>query len=198
RRADQPTPGAPPADDDEPAVHGAHARGPAGRGERGPRLPPVSILPIQPQIALRHEALLGETAHGVERVAHDGERHVVAWGREYRDVLPTVRGRIVAERGGGGTAGPVDPSGNVDLAAQHRGAELLDRLGQRGGGGPAAVGLGEAAAREQRNGAKTHTVTRGVERCAMLRGKLLSRTDLARWGHAVRRGGPQADGRPNI
>src|SRR5206468_5943802 len=55
------------------------------------------------------------------------------------------RRRIIAERGGGGPAAAVDPSGHVDLPVQHRRAELLDRLGQRGGGGPAAV------ARDARN-----------------------------------------------
>src|SRR2546427_8231688 len=45
--------------------------------------------------------------------------------------LPAVRGRIVAERDGGGPAGAVDPSRNVDLPMQHGGAQLLDRLGQR-------------------------------------------------------------------
>src|SRR6266566_1392915 len=73
-----------------------------------------------------------------------------AWRGEIRDVLPTVRGRIVAERGGGRTAGPVDPPGNIDFAAQHRGAELLDRLGQRGGGGPMAVAGEEREAEEKR------------------------------------------------
>src|SRR5216117_2132651 len=41
RLVDESAMGAPPADDDEPAVHDAHARRPAGRRERGPRLPPV-------------------------------------------------------------------------------------------------------------------------------------------------------------
>src|SRR2546427_11496264 len=64
--------------------------------------------------------------------------------------LPAVRGRIVAERDGGGPAGAVDPSRNVDLPMQHGGAQLLDRLGQRGGGGPAAVACEEGEAEEKR------------------------------------------------
>src|SRR3989454_3745106 len=141
---------APPADDDEPAVHSADARRPAGRRERGPRLPLVAILAVQPETALGHEALLGEPADGVERVAHDGERHVVAWSGEIGDPLPAVRGRIVAKRGGGGPAGTIDPAGNVDLPTQHRGAEFLDRLGQWGGGGPAAVACEEGEPEEKR------------------------------------------------
>src|SRR2546425_4165154 len=69
---------------------------------------------------------------------------------EIGDALPTVRRRIVAKRGGGGPAASVDPSGDVDLAVQYRGAELLDRLGQRRGGGPAAVPREEGEAKEKR------------------------------------------------
>src|SRR5260221_550041 len=149
-RVTQPPPGAPPADDDELAVHGADARGSAGRRERGSRLPPASLLAIQPEVALGQEALLGEPANGVERVAHDGERHVVAGSGEIGDSLPAVRGWIVAKRGGGGPAGAVDPSGDVDLSVQDGGGQLLDRLGERGGGGPAAVPREEREAKEKR------------------------------------------------
>src|SRR2546428_13492460 len=63
RLVNEPAMGAPPADDDEPAVHDAHAPPPPARRERGPRLPPVSILAIQPQAAPRPEALPGDPAH---------------------------------------------------------------------------------------------------------------------------------------
>src|SRR5882672_1546943 len=150
RPVNQSPAGAPPADDDELAVHGADARGSAGRRESGSRLPAVSLFAIQPEVALGQEALLGEPADGVERVVHDGERHVVAWSREIGDPLPAVRGWIVAKRGGGGPAGAVDPSGDVDLSVQDGGGQLLDRLGERGGGGPAAVTREEREAKEKR------------------------------------------------
>src|SRR5213596_372191 len=87
------------------------------------------------------EAWLREPTHGIKRVAHDGERHVVARGREVGDALPVVRRGIVAERGRGGLAGAVDPSGDVDLIVQDGGGQLLDRLRKRRGSGPAAVAL---------------------------------------------------------
>ncbi len=82
---------------------------------------------------------------------------MVACGREIGDTLPAVRSWIVAERGGGGPAGAVDPAGNVDLAVQHRGAELLDRFRQGRGGRPVAVPREEGEAKEKREDDGTYS-----------------------------------------
>src|SRR5439155_8824976 len=78
---------------------------------------------------------------------------VMPGGRQVGDALPLVGRRVEPERSRDRLAGAIESAGDVDLAPQHGGAHLLDRLGERRGGGPAAVGgedrcRGDAAERD--------------------------------------------------
>src|SRR2546430_16329895 len=54
--------------------------------------------------------------------------------------LPIFCGGVESERFGDGLTGAIEPAGDVDPPVQHGGAQLLNRLGERGRGRPAAVG----------------------------------------------------------
>src|SRR3989475_10778533 len=88
-------------------------------------------LPIQPQGALGHEAWLREPTHGIERVAHDGERHVGAGDRDVVDALPVGRGGFLAERGPGGPGGAGGPSGGGQLTRLRRRRSALGSVSSR-------------------------------------------------------------------
>src|SRR5256885_1522008 len=141
RRRHQTAVETPATDDDQLTAHGRGAGRTARRRQRGARLPAVRVLAVQPERVFRDEALTGETADGIQRVAHHGEGHMVTGRGEVGDPRPAIRRGIVAERGGAGVIAPVDAAGDVDPPVQRRGGELLHGLGERCGGG-AATGRG--------------------------------------------------------
>src|SRR3989441_973334 len=181
-RVHESPPAAPPAHDDQPSVRGRHPRGAARGGARRAGPPHAAILALQPPVVLGPERPTREPAHRVQRVAHDGQRHVVARRGEVGDARPAIRGRIVAPRGRRDTA-PLDAARDVDPAVQHGGRELLRGHRQRRGDGPAAVARRDTNASDEGEGMTCHEA-RGTGGC----GWVSARPPTSRRGAAAPRG----------
>src|SRR5437763_1446374 len=88
RRFHQATLETPSTDDDQLAADGGGPGRAARRRQRRARLPAVRAFAVQPERAFRDEAFTGETADGLQRVAHHGEGHVVTGRGEVGDPRP--------------------------------------------------------------------------------------------------------------
>src|SRR5213593_530016 len=152
----------PPAHHDELAAHDAHAGCAPRLGERRARLPAVPVFTVDPQVRFRDEARLRQASDGVQRVARDGQRHVVPGRGEIGDAFPPVRRRVVAVGGCRGAVAAVDAASDVDLAVQDGRVRLLDRFGEGRAGGPVGATRCEPAGGEGGKQSSHGCIPKGV------------------------------------
>ena len=155
-RVDQRTRDAKASDDDDLSRDHADGGRAARRRERRAHFPRVLVCSVHPESCFRNEArAVVEPADRVERVVHDGQRHVVARLGQISDALPVVATRVVPVGDGSGFVHRIDAAGDVDLSAVENAVMFLNPLGNGRGRRPRSR-RGRRDKNEHRKGDEAH------------------------------------------